>query len=178
MNKNGFTLIEMLAAFIIGFILISFIYMTFKTTSTTIFSTEKIINKTQKEMSFLYGISTQFQNINPTSKNNSFSSDSISFSTFSGVSKKNITYIVEQNPDYTENLICKQKNETYQTEFSYTCLENKEDISFTFFNGSDWVDKWDNKKLPTAIAINITEGTNKTFFPVLMPSVKNKKNNK
>ncbi|MCL5408787.1 MAG: prepilin-type N-terminal cleavage/methylation domain-containing protein [Candidatus Omnitrophica bacterium] len=174
MNKKGFTLIEMLAGFIIGFIVVSFIYMTFKTTSTTIFSTEKTINRTQKEMSFLYDLSTKFQNINPNSKKNNFSSDSITIECFSRVSKKIITYNVEQNPYYKEDLICKEADKTYQTELSYTCLRNKDDIYFTFFDGKDWVDKWFQKNPPSAIAINIKNGGNEIFFPILMPVTNNK----
>lgn len=165
---GGFTLIEILTAIVIGFIILSLIYQTFKTTARTIVSVEASINDFQKDISFFYDFSRRISNINADSEKNKFSSDSITVEIFDNVSQKIITYDVEQNIHGKEDLICSESDETFQTEFSYPCLTDKDDIYFTFSYGDQWSENLEEGNMPSGIALNVKNGNEEIFYPVLL----------
>lgn len=165
-KQSGFTLIEILVTLVIGFVLIVLVYQTFRTTARTSFSAEETINSMQKNSSFLFDLSRRFLTVNPKSKDNAFDSKTVTLEIVEGPSSKLITFSEEETSDGLENLICREQDEIFGTDFSYPCMEDLDDISFSFFDGTDWKDNWDSDDFPHGMGLNFTRNGEQYFFPV------------
>jgi prepilin-type N-terminal cleavage/methylation domain-containing protein len=165
-NKKGFTLIEMLVATVIGFIIIILVYQTMQITIRVSKDVREKLARMQTTNFFLTSFSGRLLCMVPDSSENSFSSDQISIEVVEYKKRKIITYIVEPNEYGKYNLSVKEKDIFYDTEYEYPAIKDLDSFEFQFFDGDSWITTWEKETIPTGISVNFEKDNTKTFFPV------------
>ena len=169
MKKRGFTLIEVLIASFLIFLVFSLIYATFFTLSKTTKNVEEKMRKAEITFNFLRKFNQELKSIVDT-KNFSFSQDEISF-----ISKipslpypVKITYrVIEEENGFS--LVRIQENLIYDYKFLFPVFENCKSINFSFYTEEGWNYIWEKETLPQAIGLEINIEGEELFFPVKLP---------
>ncbi len=158
--KKGFTLLEVLVAVVITFLMVGVIYGSYRGVFGTMQKSKEVLGNYQT-------ISHLLRRINEEIASAFVSSDlpfiggerEIEFGTTknAGISDlAKIDYFLSRNEEGTPVLFCRESipfSEIPGKAFSLTSVGG---ISFRYFDGEEWSSKWDSEtKLPDAVALKI-----------------------
>ncbi len=176
MKNSGFTLIEILISTVIIFITVSLIYLTYFNIEKTSLSLNEKLKITEIRLNFLNSLKENLKNISGEKGNFEFSHNSISFEATSNCSPylyKYTYYTFETDKGF--DLIEKRINLLTGEEIIFPVLKNLYSINFLFFDGENWLDKWDKEVLPAGIKMEIYETENEKLDYFVNLPVKNEK---
>jgi len=168
-KKSGFTLIEILITLTLTFLVFIMVYRTFYTSYTVASAVDKNLDSSEAIFKFLQSFQKEVTSIVENKIDTEISSE-----TFEFICQKpgfaypvKVIYSVEITEDGNIQLQRKQENIIFDYDFSFSVINPAEDIYFSYYNGSEWIEYWENEeKFPSAVALNLKIGENEIFFPV------------
>jgi len=167
--KIGFTLIEILIATVLVFLLFTVMYGTFFSVSNTTEKIQSRMKKSEVTFRFLNKFSREVKCMIREEKNDiSFDSKTISFITMGEKSlyPVRITYTVKKKPDGFEKLLRKQEDLLSNYSFSFPVMDNCDSINFLFYSDGMWREYIDKPEKVIAIGLEIHREDEELFFPV------------
>ena len=166
---QGFTLLEILITLTLTFLVFIMVYRTFYTSYTVASTVDKNLDSSEATFKFLQSFQKEVTSIVENKIDTEISSE-----TFGFICQKpgftypvKVIYSVELAENESRQLQRKQENIIFDYTFSFSVVDHAENIYFSYYNGSEWVEYWENeKKFPSAVALNLKINGNEIFFPV------------
>ncbi|MCM8761755.1 MAG: prepilin-type N-terminal cleavage/methylation domain-containing protein [Candidatus Omnitrophica bacterium] len=167
--KNGFTLIEILIATVLVFLLFAVMYGTFFSVSNTTERIQSRMKTSEVMFRFLNKFSREVKCMIREEKNDIvFDSKTISFITMTEKLPYpvRITYTVKKTSENFEKLLRKQEDLLSNYSFSFSVIDDCDSINFLFYSDGVWRDYIDKPEKVIAIGLEIYREAEKLFFPV------------
>ena len=172
MIKKGFTLLEVLVAIVIIFLMVGVIYGSCRGVFGTMKESKKLLSDYQTASLFFRRIGEEVASAFVSSglpfqgEKKGLSFWTTKNSDISDLSE--INYFLRQNED-EETFLLRRKSlpfsETPGRAFSLAAIEQ---ISFRYFDGEEWSFSWDSEtKLPKSVAIKLILGENTSFSAII-----------
>jgi hypothetical protein len=168
-SSCGFTLFEMLAGVVIGFLVVIMIYRTFSAVLSTTREAEEVLLFSSQSSGFFTLFEKTISFADRDSSENFFSSDRLTITVAKGLSPKRILFSVEES-NGVQDLLCTEEDLLFSTEYIWTALSGLRDISFSYYEDGEWKDSWEKDLFPAAIRISFNDGHRTLSFPVLCGS--------
>ena len=172
--SSGFTLFELLAGVVIGFLVVMMIYRTFSAVLSTTREAEEVLRFSSESSGFFTLFEKTISFADRDSSENIFSSDRLAITVAKGLSPKRILFSVEES-NGAQDLLCTEEDLLFSTEFIWTALSGLHDISFSYYKDGEWKDEWEKDLFPSAIRISFNDGHRTLTFPVLCGSASDEK---
>lgn len=170
MRKNrGFTLIEILIAIVIVFLLFSGMYSVFYSMSNTVKAIQQKMEISELIFRFLNTFKKEIKcMIYKKDDENTFEMKEISFLSMMETAPYpvRVTYTVKKTPENYEKLLRKQENLLNNYSFTFYVLDRCDSINFLFYSDGMWREYVDKMEKVVAIGIEIYRDGEKVFFPV------------
>jgi len=174
MRNKGFTLIEIMVSTVIIFVTMSLIYFTYFNLEKTYLSLSENLKISEIRLNFLNSLKENLKNIIEGEKSFEFNPDSISFEATSNYSPylfKYTYYTFETDKGF--DLVEERVNLFTEEKIIFPVLKNLYGMNFLFFDGENWIDKWDKEKIPVGIKMEIYKTENEKFDYYVKLPVKN-----
>jgi len=165
--KIGFTLIEILIATVLVFLLFTVMYGTFFSVSNTTEKIQSRMKKSEVTFRFLNKFSREVKCMIREEKNDiSFDSKTISFITMAEKLScpVRITYTIKKTSENFEKLLRKQ--EDLLSNYSFSVMDDCDSINFMFYSDGMWREYIDKPEKVIAIGLEIRREGDELFFPV------------
>jgi len=167
-NQYGFTLIEVIITLVITCVIVFMIYKTFYTSYKISSEIDNYLESTQTIFNFLQKFNLEVSGIIPEKEEFIGLSDNLQFlykrSDF--LYPVEVSYLIKNSSDGYKELWKYQKDLLSGYTFSFPVFSSANDIYFSFFDGSQWVEEWEKEELPFAIALNIKINGEDIFSPI------------
>ena len=167
-GNKGFTLLEILIAVAIGFVVVILTYRTLYTVVTVSSRVQITLASSQERMRFLSDFSRRLLASSRSSPTSKFEPDRIVFEITGCPVPVTVTYTVEDDGEGGKQLRCEEEQEIFDSDCEYVALSGCDDISFSYSDGGDWKDSWDSDKQLCAVMLTFSSGGSETRFPVVL----------
>jgi len=166
----GFTLIEILAAIVVGFFVVIMVYQTFSSVAITSREAERAMAVSPRRFAFFAEFDRIVSRADHDYADGVFSSDELTLHVAGSVSAQEISFAVDTTGD-TASIVCTEKDPLFGTEFSWRAMTGMKEASFAYYDGKGWKDAWDKESFPVAIRVSIDDGVRKISYPVVCRSI-------
>ncbi|MCM8760209.1 MAG: type II secretion system GspH family protein [Candidatus Omnitrophica bacterium] len=166
--KNGFTLIEILIATVLVFLLFSVMYGTFFSVSNTMERIQGRMKTSEVIFRFLNKFRREVKGMIRKESEIVFDSKTISFLTITEKAPYpvRITYTVKKTSENFEKLLRKQEDLLTNYSFSFPVIDDCDTINFLFYSEGLWQLSPAKPEKVVAIGLEIERQGEKLFFPV------------